>query len=84
MLGVFERRIIVYVSNLKAKRARKHRLMALAVLAIALIPFAWVNAQIAESVGTIQLDRSYACSLEGATCRGSFGNIVVRRLAVQP
>ena len=73
----------MYISNLKAKRARKHRLMALAVLAIALIPFAWVNAQIAESVGTIQLDRSYACSLEGAICRGSFGNIVVRRQAMQ-
>lgn len=37
-------------------------------IALGLIAFTWVNAQIAESVSQAQLDRSYACWEAGITC----------------
>ncbi len=49
-------------------------------IGLALIAFVWMNAQIAESVGSVQLDRAYTCYIDGAACRGSFGNIhIIRR-----
>ena len=47
----------------------------LAIAAIILVPFAAVNAEIAESVSTYQLNAAYECSIEGAVCTGTFGNI---------
>ena len=38
------------------------------IAALILLSFAWINAQIAESVGTIQLERVYACLDSGIVC----------------
>ena len=49
----------------------------LAIAAIVLIPFAWVNAQIADSVSTYQLNATYECELNGAECRGEYPNRLI-------
>ncbi len=52
----------------------------LAIAALVLIPFAWMNAQIAESVGTYQLDAAYTCTFTAAECRGRWPNrLIVRK-----
>ncbi len=48
--------------------------MKLAIAAIVLIPFAWVNGEIAESVGQYQLDAAWTCTFTEAVCRGQHPN----------
>jgi hypothetical protein len=53
------------------------RLGRLALAAIVLIPFAWMNAEIADSVSTYQLDAAYTCTFTGAICRGRHPNRII-------
>jgi hypothetical protein len=49
----------------------------LAIAAICIIPFIWINAQIAESVSQHQLEATYQCELNGAQCRGRWPNRII-------
>ena len=53
------------------------RLGRLALAAIVLIPFAWMNAEVLDSVGTYQLDAAYTCNFTGAICRGRHPNRII-------
>ena len=53
------------------------RLGRLALAAIVLIPFGWMNAEIAESVGTYQLDAAWTCNYTEAVCRGRHPNRII-------
>lgn len=43
------------------------------VVVVGVIAFTWMNAEISESVSTVQLDRAYHCFEVGIACK--FGNI---------
>jgi hypothetical protein len=51
--------------------------MKIAIAALVLIPFAWVNGEVADSVGQYQLDAAYICTFTGAVCRGRHPNRIV-------
>lgn len=53
------------------------RLGRLALAAIVLIPFAWMNAEVSESVGTYQLDAAFVCNYTEAVCRGEHPNRII-------
>lgn len=52
-------------------------LQALTIATMFLIPFAAINAEIAESVSTYQLDAAYECQINGAECRGEYPNRII-------
>jgi hypothetical protein len=51
--------------------------MKLAIAAIVLIPFTWVNGEIADSVGQYQLDAAWVCEFTAAKCRGRHPNRII-------
>jgi hypothetical protein len=50
------------------------RVGPLAAAAIVLLPFAWLNAELAESVGQYQLDATLICEFTETQCRGEWPN----------